>query len=57
MLTEYCRMKNIEKDQFCLSYGGRQILDTDTPKSLGLTDGEIIDVHYRCSHFLNDKAY
>ena len=50
-------MKNIEKDQFCLSYGGREILDTDTPKSLGLTDGEIIDVNYRFRHFLNDKAY
>ena len=51
----YCRTKNIEKDHVFFSYGGRPIRDTDTPKSLGLKDGDVIQLKYRLTIKINLK--
>ena len=47
LLILYCRTKNIDKDLVYFSYGGRPIRDTDTPKSLGLRNGDAIELKYR----------
>ena len=47
LLTEYCRMKSFQKDEICMSYGGRLILDTDTPESLGLKEGDKVEVFHK----------
>ena len=52
-MIEYCQTKNIEKNQVCFSYGGRHIKDTDTPKSLGLKNGDVIELKYRLTTRLN----
>ena len=46
MLAEYCELNNIDKDDVCFNYGDQLILDTDTPKSLGLEYGETLDIYF-----------
>ena len=36
-------MKNIERNMACFSYNGTFILDTDTPESIGLKEGGLVD--------------
>jgi len=47
LLILYYQTKNIEKDLVFFSYGGRPVRDTDTPKSLGLKNGAVIELKYR----------
>ena len=41
---DYCKIKNIKRELVSFHFGGREILDTDTPKSIGLKEGDKIDV-------------
>ena len=43
-MTEYCKIKKLKRDLVSFYFGGREILDTDTPNSLGLKEGDKIEV-------------
>ena len=40
----YCRVKNLKRDNMSFQFKGREILDTDTPNSIGLKECDKIDV-------------
>ena len=44
LFMNYCRVKNLKRDNMSFQFKGREILDTDTPNSIGLKEGDKIDV-------------
>ena len=43
IMDEFCRIRGLERKLVCFMYNGREIFETDTPKSIGLKHGENID--------------
>jgi len=44
LFTNYCKTKNLKRGSVSFKFQGREILDTDTPNSIGLKEGHKIDV-------------
>jgi len=42
-MSTYCIRLNVERENFLFSYKNLLIKDTDTPKSLGMRTGDVID--------------
>jgi len=56
LFTSYCKIKNLKKEMLIFQFQGREILDTDTPNSIGLKEGNKIDVLDKPSEKLSGKG-
>ena len=43
MMADFCKMRGLEKEKVCFMYNGQEVIETDTPKSIGLKEGDNID--------------
>ena len=41
-MTDFCKMRGLERKLVCFLYNGRDLFETDTPKSVGLKEGDKI---------------
>ena len=46
-MTNFCKSRGIERELVCFMYNGVEILEIDTPKSIGLKAGDDIVVFDR----------
>ena len=43
-INDVCKKSGIHRDRLCFMYKGREVFESDTPNSIGLKEGDIIDV-------------
>ena len=43
MMDDFCKIRGLEKEMVCFMYNGLEVSETDTPKSIGLKEGDNID--------------
>ena len=48
-MTEFCKVRGLERKLVCFMLNGREVFETDTPRSIGLKEGDQIDCFYRFS--------
>ena len=42
-MADFCKIRGLEKEMVRFIHNGREILETDTPESIGLKEGDNID--------------
>ena len=42
-MDDFCKMRGLERKSTCFMYNGREVFETDTPKSIDLKEGDNID--------------
>ena len=51
-MADFCKIRGIKKEMVCFMYYGQEVFETDTPKSIGLKEGDNIDCFDRWFIFL-----
>ena len=46
-MEEYCEKKSLEKKHVRFMFKGKQVFEADTPKSIGMKNGDNIDAYER----------
>ena len=44
MITDFCKKRGLDKSLVRFMVNGREIFETDTPDSIGMNDGDEIDI-------------
>ena len=48
MMDDFCKIRGLDKEKVCFMYNGQGVNETDTPKSIGLKEGDNIYCYDRC---------
>ena len=54
LMTKYCTRQGLPNDQVIFFFQGREVQGSDTPKQLGMMDGEIISIKKRLRGDVSD---
>ena len=46
-MNAFCKIRGLERESVCFMHNGREVVVTDTPNSIGLKEGDNIDVYDR----------
>ena len=44
-MDEYCKATGEDRNSIYFEYKGREVYETDTPKSIGFVEGDTIEVY------------
>ena len=44
-MDEYCKATGEDRSSIYFMYKGREVLETDTPKTIGFVEGDTIEVY------------
>ena len=44
-MDEYCKATGEDRNSIYFMYKGREVLETDTPKTIGFLEGDTIEVY------------
>ena len=50
-MDEFCEKSGYKRNTVCFEFKGREVFESDTPKSIGVKHGDIIDVYERLNLF------
>ena len=42
-MADFCKISGLEKAKVSFMYNGREVIETDTPESIGLKEGDNTD--------------
>ena len=51
-MDEYCKISGEDRSSIFFMYKGREVLETDTPKSINFVEGDTIEVYDLKAHLL-----
>ena len=51
-MDKYCKATDEDRNSTYFMYKGREVLETDTPKTIGFVEGDTIEVYDLKAHLL-----